>query len=464
VPIRSLVTPLRFASDPPGPFAGGRRLRILFDLPATSRAADTVAWEQMTIPIRDHMLWSQCQRDDIEVYWFAEDDGDSEAGAIHLGEVDRPSDLRMFTVVRQGGARVHGISMYRQLEEFARPGSPRATAVLTKAAIADELRVDIVATDDQELLELTGGCARRVNSMTTTDALAEVGLFLRAGEHYEQREGTANFRTAFESLAWSAVRAQIPAGWTWSSALVDHDSVANDDATLIFSALFERLTRALSQRDILHRAMNMPAGNASRKQMVEAFDYIMVNLVGAFDATARSAHLGAGLPWPKRTNAKWQSRDWRRQLGVPALDQMFSDGQPADDLFFVLRQLRNTVHGAGLGSLTARKSGTDDEVLATLPRDDAAEVVERLTRLDPGEDWGMGPVSPHGTHFNAARMTEALLPRVFATLNDVVTLCPTSALKTTGRPFATGPGSKMPFDPGTRTRACLLYGLPVPAT
>ena len=461
MPIRSLKKPQEYAGDPPGPFSsGGRPLRILLDLPAASRTDDTVMLDKLTVPNPDHMLWSSCQRNDIEAYWLAED-GENAAGAVHLGEIDRDSDNRLFTVVREKGAWMHGISFYRQLEQFAGNAGPRGLEVLTKAALADELRVDLIATSDEDLLALTGGYGRRVNPMTATDALAIVGLYLRAGENYEQRDGKLKVGISFDMLAWSAVRSQIPAGWPWASALVDHDSIANDDAALIFEALFERLTRALTQRDILHRAMNEPAGNRSRKQMVEAFDYIMMNLVGAFDATARSAHLGAGRPWKQRHAAKWQSR-WRTQIGVPALETMFDDTQPAADLFAVLRALRNTLHGAGLGSLTARHSGKDDEVLAILPRDDAAEIVERLTRIDPNEDWGIGDTSPLGSQFDAARLTEALLPRALVTLNDVVSLCPLWALQSSGRTLPTGPADKMPFDLGTSTRANLLYGLPLP--
>jgi hypothetical protein len=59
-------------------------------------------------------------------------------------------------------------------------------------------------------------------------------------------------------------------------------------------------------------------------------------------------------------------------------------------------------------------------------------------------------------------MTEALLPRVLYALNQIVGLCPRSSLESTGRPLTTGPGDEIPFDLGTRTRACLLYGLAVP--
>ncbi len=58
--------------------------------------------------------------------------------------------------------------------------------------------MDLIATSDEALLAMTGGYARRVNSMTTADALAIVGLYLRAGEHYEQREE----KLAIRSSAW----------------------------------------------------------------------------------------------------------------------------------------------------------------------------------------------------------------------------------------------------------------------
>lgn len=462
MPIRPLKKPRKYAGDPPGPFStGGRPLRILLDLPASSRVADRVALDKMTVPDPDHMLWSICQREDIEAFWLA-GEGEREPGAIHLGEIDVHNDNRPFTLIRENGAWMRAISRYRQLEQLAGSAGPHAVEILTKVALADELRVDLIATSNEELLALPGGYARQVNSMTISDALAIVGLYMRAGEDYEQREGKLKFRIAFDMLAWSAVRSQIPAGWTWAGALVDHDSVEHDDAALIFEALFERLTRALTQRDVLHRVVSEPAGHRSRQQMVEAFDYIMLNLVGAFDATARSAHLGAGLPREKRYYAKWQT-DWRKRIGVPHLAAMFDEEQPAADLFAVLRMLRNTVHGAGLGSLVTRHAGRDDEVLAILPRDDADDIVARLNRLDPNEDWGIGATTSIGSHFNAARMTESLLPRVLVTLNEAVELCPRSALKTAGRVLTTTPGDQFPFDLGTSTRANLLYGLPLPA-
>lgn len=452
---------MKYAGDPSGPFAGGRPLRIFLDLPPDAREPDAVSADGMTVPNRDHMLWTQCQRDDIQAFWFAHDGADPVEGAVLLGEVDRSVDMRMFRVRRQDGAWMQGVHFYGKLEQAARSGRA-SLEVLTKAAVADELRVDLLVTNDPALLALTGSYERRVNVMSTTEALAVVGLFLREGEYYEQRLGKLNFRTSFDALSWSALRSQLPASWPWSGALLDHDSRTEGDAGMIFDSLFERLARALNQRDDLHRTMSLPASNRSRKQMVETFDYIMMNLVGAFDAVARSAHLGAGLPWSNRAQAKWQNPKWRDQLGVPELDAMFDREQPAADLFYVLRQLRNTIHGAGLSSTTSSSVGKDPEVLAMLPRDDAAEILNCLDRLNPQEDWGMNPTSSRGATFHAARLTEALLPRALATMNNVLELCPIGALQGDNAQLLLGSDRSTPHDIGTRTRACLLYGLPVP--
>lgn len=276
MPIQPLKASLTYAGDPLGPFAGGGRLRVFIDLPPEGRGDDPFSWDSITVPDRDHMLWILCQHDDIEVYWLA-NDGETGDGSVHLREVDCSTDILLYVTTDPSGATLGGVSPYSQVERMATGGGPRSLEVLTKAAVANDLRVDLVATTDHELIDLGGFYSRRLNVMTVTDALAIVGLFLRGREDRIPVVGPAKFTLDQDSLAWTAVRAQVPDGWEWGSALVDHDSIANDDSILICSAAFERLSRGLTQRDALHRAVNQPAGNRSRKKMVEAFDYLMVN-------------------------------------------------------------------------------------------------------------------------------------------------------------------------------------------
>jgi hypothetical protein len=85
----------------------------------------------------------------------------------------------------------------------------------------------------------------------------------------------------------------------------------------------------------------------------------MVNIVGAFDAAARAAHLSVGLDPDKRRYAAWQREDWLKQIRpvAPELAEMFVLGTPHSDLFEICRVLRNTVHGEGLQAGGARMAG-----------------------------------------------------------------------------------------------------------
>src|ERR1019366_7795089 len=84
---------------------------------------------------------------------------------------------------------------------------------------------------------------------------------------------------------------QLPSGWTWGSALVDHSTTVDDDyAMLLFGSFYERLVRMLTQRDRIHRATLTPADNKTGLAATEALDTMMFNIVGAFDAAAIAAH------------------------------------------------------------------------------------------------------------------------------------------------------------------------------
>lgn len=192
----------------------------------------------------------------------------------------------------------------------------------------------------------------------------------------------------------------------------------------------------------------------------EALDTLMFNLVGAFDASAIAAHIGAGLPASERRSAGWQHKDWRRSLGVETLYTMFHKRQPADDLFAVLRTLRNTVHGAGLNSMVMQ-SARGTEHLVQIPTSEAKDVRERLERIGPQDCWGIRSVS-HETFVDPAHLVELLLPLVFDTLNAILDASPRAALKRGKSEHTLRPPDQIPFDLGTRTRACLLYGLRAP--
>lgn len=219
--------------------------------------------------------------------------------------------------------------------------------------------------------------------------------------------------------------------------------------------------RLLNHRDNIHRAIIQRADNQTGHDATEALDTLMFNVVGAFDAAAIAAHMGAGFPFAERKRAGWQWKDWRKELGVPHLYEMFHKKKPADDVFAVCRILRNTVHGAGLSAMVASSHRRSD-TLVRLPQAEAAEIVERLNRLGPPEIWGVNTKHRGQLYFDPARLVEGLVPQVFSTLEEILAHTPFGHLASTGT-LSGGLPTKGPFDLNTRTRTSLLYGLAPPS-
>lgn len=198
--------------------------------------------------------------------------------------------------------------------------------------------------------------------------------------------------------------------------------------------------------------------------VTEALDSLLVNLVGAFDAAARVAHLTAGLDPAKRHRAAWQNSDWRKMLGQPQLSDLFVNGSHGADLYRVCRILRNTVHGEGLQGSGCSVGGKAVETRVALPEDDAADCTALLGRLGGSATWGL---HSFGTtpQLDAATFVERLILEALALLDDVLRL--TSVERLSGiniNDLLQGPPNSLDFGLGARVRSCLFHGLPPPST
>lgn len=81
------------------------------------------------------------------------------------------------------------------------------------------------------------------------------------------------------------------------------------------------------------------------------------------------------------------------------------------------------------------------------------------------DEWGLEQLIPPRAHVDAARLIERLLPQFLQILDDALRLTPVERLDGVHvGSQRTGPPDDLNFSLGTRTRASLLLGLPVPAT
>ena len=468
MPIPKLNEPTRRAGDKGGPFSSDGPLRVLIDLPADLRQVEAGPWEGPTAPVPEHILWSLCQgSSDIELHWLAQP-GETGIGAVHFQEPDLSSDHWPFTFAKSDGGRVGlgAVSMYRQLERIADEDPTKSLDTYAKAALSGDLRTHITVTCDPDLLDLTrllrpqhqpsdrGGSARGRRAVPAQ----ERPVHGRLGTPRRVSTSVPTSRLGSPSVP------NFPAGGggAASSSTTAPPPKTTTQPSLFGVILRSALVRMLNHRDNVHRAILQRADNQTGHDATEALDNFMFNVVGAFDAAAIAAHLGAGLQFEDRRRAGWQSKNWRRELGVPHLYEMFHKSKPADDLFAVCRLLRNTVHGAGLSSVVASNM-SGSETLVRLPHAEAAEIVDRLSRLAPTHAWGID--ERHRGHLYGRPVpgsSKDSSPTSFRPLRRSSNTLPLERLAGTavGREDVPTDGA---FDLSTRTRTCLLYGLTPPS-
>jgi hypothetical protein len=477
MPIPALRAPRAFAGDKPGPFApeAARDLRILIDLPPEQRQADdsTTTWDTLGVPDPSWLLWSLGQRDDITLYWIADPEQAEDKGAVVLHGTDSSSDQMRFSATDMDGNRsARAVWPYKRWEYQAAQSVPAGTSAsdwlrdVMTTRVAAEMRVDLLVTDSRPVLDSALQWITEANPMTAEQALAVVGLYLRGRRQYPML--APNLLTFGEhGLLWAAARAQLPSGWQWGSALVAHGTATGRDSPMyLFGSLHERIVRLLRCRDRVHTALLVPQDNQTAGEATEALDYFMVNLVGAFDAAARAAHLAAGLDPSTRRSAAWQRSEWRSQIHTvsPDLADLFAPGTDHARVFKICRILRNTVHAEAMHPLAVLDGRRPLRTLVSLPEDDAEDLATLFDDLGGQEQWGLERLIPPRAHVDAARLIERLLPQSLQILDDALRLTPVERLDGVHTSdLMTAPPDDLEFGPGARTRASLLLGLPVPA-
>jgi hypothetical protein len=247
------------------------------------------------------------------------------------------------------------------------------------------------------------------------------------------------------------------------SALVAHSvAVQRNAPTLLAGSVHARVARVLRHRDIVHAALRVPQNNEIADRAIEALDTLLFNLVGAFDAAARAAHLCVGLPAEKRRGAAWQRDGWRNRLreNAPELATMFDAGSPQRRILDICTTLRNTVHGEALQSL-AVQGGSSRETLVELPEDDAHDLVELMRAAGTEPTWGIREVAGRTPRVEPAALAERLVPAAVSALDDALRLTPVERLPgVSAETLRIDAPDSVEFGAGTQARLRLLVGIP----
>ncbi|WUA12354.1 hypothetical protein OG225_41315 (plasmid) [Nocardia sp. NBC_01377] len=410
--------------------------------------------------------WGLASRDDVELLWVNEPDEPLTVGSVVIDE--QPSaDFLQFRVWSEGGRTVgRAVSLYSQWEEFAERDAPdvglpqdRWLDQILVARVAVELRCDVFITTRGETLGYDGRYITEANPMAPQDALFVLGLYLRSRNRDCPIVAPAQLVMPPSDMFRIAVDAIMPSGRPWAAALYklrwENDI---EEPSRLVNAFRERLSWVLRYRDRLHIALLAPHDNDTAENVRADLSNLLYNLVGAFDAAARVAHLCAGnLPKDQR-KAGWQNPTWLKSLNNTALSDLFGNSSRGSDVFAACRNLRNTIHGEGLSSTALQEQSAPLQTMVRIPDSEVAALTALLDRLDGPISWGLRTIPGAGTLIDTAPFIERLVPEALAVLDEAIRLTPTEQL--TGVDPATVVGR--PFDASeqaTHHRIALLLGL-----
>jgi hypothetical protein len=437
------------------PTSGDRRLRVVVDAEAlqSARAADAVAAEQFDV------LKGLLALDLIDVWQV---DGAKVAGidAVSRGERPevrrgwvevgpaRPDDYATHHVLYWEGDHLHlrGISgdvgrgeLARQDPTYAHLDPDAAGAARNQDSVilgaADALGADLLITDRPFLLGPLWFPNLRPVRRTPADALALVGQFLRLRGTYcgwAQEHGGVSLTFNRGLYFWVATRALLPEGWRWFSHCIGAAGPGpEDDVVHTAQSVLHRVERTLRERETLRWTLTLKQTNDTGDDALAAVDHILVDLVGAFDATARIAHRALSLPEEDEWHAGWQKSRWLKEVTkkAPDLAAVMRSGETAADVFEVIRIMRNTVHGAGLQAMgVGRLSGVRQGTVVGLPVAATKRLTEIVERRGWGDLWGLKEFTDDRVFVDPGAFIEHVLPAVFRTINDLMRLTPVESL------------------------------------
>jgi hypothetical protein len=219
-----------------------------------------------------------------------------------------------------------------------------------------------------------------------------VGLFLRSRNNYTWRANQRE-RHSFDRglFYWVLVRHRLPSMWRYFSACVYAEAIRRDDTLYLGQSILERCFRSLEARDAIGIQFYIPQNNNTRDTIMYHFDYLTLLLAGAFDAQARIARRAYRIEQPNERMTGFRRQEFLNALrnhGANALYNIVS-GQYYQDLMTLLHELRNTIHGAGLPTLSYQDRASPEQSFVTILSEHRDALWRAAERCGLPEKWGL---------------------------------------------------------------------------
>jgi hypothetical protein len=396
---------------------------------------------------------------------------------------ERSDDLLRVQVITDSGVIHTGVTFVSQWDELARqpilrdglilPSGPWTDEVYRLrqyllAKVAESLRADAFITDDPFLLDFRRPDFIPLNFVSSRDAVALIGSYLRNRRDFTIEMGTLKGDTPLTRklgrglFYWVLGRDLLPNSWRWFDAIVMSDGATGGDLTSLGQSALTRLAQALKARDHAHWQLLQPHDNETADDTLFYLDMLLLSLSAAFDVVAHVADAALGLA-SRPQYISWNSNSWRADLrdGHQPLDAAMAPSAPYGQIHRLLSLLRNSIHGEALKTL-AQKSGWEPlENLLVLPKADRDALRYLLSQLGGLDIWGHEDIAGLFACVRPGMVIEQLAPLAAAALNELMALTPVERLPGLGQTshIMEGPPAHGIWGEETRHRVRLLSGL-----
>ena len=329
--------------------------------------------------------------------------------------------------------------------------------------VADAIDADLIITRREYLLERRGR-NHDVIAATPEEALPLIGLYLRTQGSFvtwRSEDGTFTSKLDRDLFFHVGARELLPASWRWFSACVQSatrngTSAPPDELAYVARSAWERVQRALEARDRVLVALNQTQNPNSQSEAMASLDFLLLSLMGAFDASARVAHTVLGLPDDDLFNAGWQkTKRWVKDVKKEHAGLGAVAGQPANqEVIKIVADLRNTIHGASLRGVMFR-TGSQSQLLVGL--DAGTSAVDQMRRSKDPAAWGLLEIGG-AVFLDPLSFVDHVITSAVSFLNEVMNATPVETLPGVTQPDQGPPDDDRMYDQRTRESVRALLG------
>lgn len=301
---------------------------------------------------------------------------------------------------------LHETALFSEMATFAARILPNATSDPAQSrrdslmiAAAESIGADILITHRESVLAGDERVGRSITAASPSNAIALIGLYLRARGDFLRGRGSTVKLTASKTAFYEAAVLHFAPKFV----NVLHHLGAAEAAGLrqgVFgngASALRRARRSFERRDRLWVLSNQAHEAGVAEDALAEFEVLLTSLVGVLDPLAKVAEEVLELGTGRRDWVGWQKSKWRAAVKKAdlVLGAVFAGESEAGRVLIVLTELRNLIHAEGLDVASHGDGRHSQRTWFTIPSETVATIRQATGGFEFGAAWDF-TVTPSG--------------------------------------------------------------------